>query len=389
MPSNGVAIVHRTGTYRTATVEQTWARIRPMLSRFGITRVADITRLDEIGLPVHLAYRPTGHTLAVSVGTGLGPTQSRVSAVMESIEAWHAENPRLEIAVRAPAEGLRLPYDPRALQLTPRSPLTDSVVLDWVVGRGLLTGAEFLVPYDTIRLDFTARQSWARALFRPSSNGLASGNTHAEATLHALHEIIERDCITQYTVSGLEERRYVDPASSSHPDTKAILAALQAAGCWVEVCDISNELDVPCYASSIWSVDVPLICGGFGCHVSPDIALGRAMSEAAQSRITMVAGARDDIDNAVYVQADPLATPPRTAGGPPQPVRAEPVPGDTLDELIVSCAQRILASTGVEPFAVDLSHPDIGIAVSKVFAPGLRLFDERALATRPEPRRAD
>ena len=72
-----------------------------MLPRFGITRVADITGLDDIGLPVHVAYRPDGLTFAVSIGTGATPAQSRVSAVMESIEAWHAEN------LRAPASAAR------------------------------------------------------------------------------------------------------------------------------------------------------------------------------------------------------------------------------------------------------------------------------------------
>src|SRR4051794_5945638 len=98
-PDRGVimpdTITYRTGTYRAADPEETWQRVMPMLPRFGITRVADITRLDDIGLPVHVAYRPAGLTYAVSIGIGDTPAQSRVSAVMESIEAWHAENLRL------------------------------------------------------------------------------------------------------------------------------------------------------------------------------------------------------------------------------------------------------------------------------------------------------
>jgi ribosomal protein S12 methylthiotransferase accessory factor len=64
------AIAYRTGTYRAADPAQTWQRVAPMLGRFGITRAADITRLDDIGLPVHVAYRPAGLTYAVSMGTG-------------------------------------------------------------------------------------------------------------------------------------------------------------------------------------------------------------------------------------------------------------------------------------------------------------------------------
>ncbi|WP_328346931.1 YcaO-like family protein [Micromonospora sp. NBC_00421] len=376
-------IAFRAGTYRTATVEQTWERVAAMLDRFRITRVADITRLDEIGLPVHVAYRPVGATMAVSVGTGATPTQSRVSAVMESIESWHAENLRLGTVTRSPAERLDLPYDVRWLHLAERSPLTSAVVLDWVAGRGLVTGTPCLVPRATIELDFTVRRGWARALFNPSSNGLATGNTFAEASLHALLEVIERDCIAPYCTSALADRTYTDPGTATNPMTRGVHEALLRAGCWVEVCDITNSIGVPCYAASVWSPDLPVTFGGFGCHVDPEIAVGRAMSEAAQSRLVMVSGARDDIDATAYHDvAGPPVRPP-TVDRPAGPVRADRPPTGTVTDVLRELALRVQRSTGVEPFAVDLTHDDIGIAVSKVFAPGLRMFDERALSTRP------
>ena len=70
MLTTGATIAYRGGTYRTASPEQTWRRIEPILPQLMITRVADVTHLDEIGLPVHVAYRPVGSTLAVSIGAG-------------------------------------------------------------------------------------------------------------------------------------------------------------------------------------------------------------------------------------------------------------------------------------------------------------------------------
>ncbi|MEU7617942.1 YcaO-like family protein [Micromonospora rifamycinica] len=376
-------IAFRAGTYRTATVEQTWHRVSALLDRFRITRVADITRLDEIGLPVHVAYRPVGATMAVSVGTGATPMQSQVSAVMESIESWHAENLRLGTVTRSPAEGLDLPYDVRWLHLAERSPLTPAVVLDWVAGRGLVTGTPCLVPRATIELDFTVRRGWARALFNPSSNGLATGNTFAEASLHALLEVVERDCIAPYCTSALADRTYTDPGTATNPMTRGVHQALLRAGCWVEVCDITNSIGVPCYAASVWSPDLPVTFGGFGCHVDPEIAVGRAMSEAAQSRLVMVSGARDDIDAAAYHDVGGPPVRPPTVDRPAGPVRADRPPTGTVTDVLRELALRVQRSTGVEPFAVDLTHDDIGISVSKVFAPGLRMFDERALSTRP------
>ncbi|WFE22196.1 YcaO-like family protein [Solwaraspora sp. WMMD937] len=383
MPASPEAIAFHAGTYRTATVAQTWQRVEPMCGRFQITRVADITRLDEIGLPVHAAYRPVGRTMAVSVGTGATPEQSRVSAVMESIESWHAENPRLEIVTRSPAGDLDLSYELRSLHLAPRSPLTDRVVLDWVVGHGLVTGTPVLVPLATILLDFTTRRDWNRMLFTPTSNGLASGNTRTEATLHALLELIERDCIAPYTTAPLNQRRYVDPSTATNPLTKRIHQALDQAGCWIEVCDITNRIGVPCYASSIWSPDLPITFGGFGCHVDPQIAVGRAMSEAAQSRLVTVSGARDDIDATAYRPATAAPVHPSTVNRPQAPVPPAPPPPARVSDVVSRLGHQVLAATGIEPFCVDLTHDDIGIPISKVFAPGLLMFDERALSIRP------
>jgi YcaO-like protein with predicted kinase domain len=372
------AIAYRAGTYRAAGPEQTWRRVRPMLPRFGITRVADITRLDDIGLPVHLAYRPAGLTYAVSIGFGATAAQSRVSAAMESIEAWHAENLRLPVSARAPAAALDLGYDVRALNLAPRSPLTPETVLDWVPGYGLLTGREILVPADFIRMDMTEPAGWRTALLRPTSNGLATGNTLAEAVLHGLHEVIERDSITSYLRASAGQRRYVDPASCDNPLTRQIYDALRAAGCAVVACDITGPVGLPCFAAAIWSADVPMRCGGYGCQVDPGIALGRAMAEAVQSRMAAISGARDDINEECYRPGPPLAEPAELAVLPPGGGWAG---GEDLESVIRHCAALVAAVTGAEPFAVRLDHHDLGIPAVKVIAPGLQLMDHQLLAT--------
>lgn len=60
----------RRGTHRLVPPEVTWERIRPILRTLGITRVADVTGLDDVGIPVHQAIRPASHTLSVSQGKG-------------------------------------------------------------------------------------------------------------------------------------------------------------------------------------------------------------------------------------------------------------------------------------------------------------------------------
>jgi YcaO-like protein with predicted kinase domain len=365
------SIVYHAGTYRTALPEETWERVLPMLPRFGITRVADITGLDDIGLPVHVAYRPDGLTYAVSIGTGATQAQSRVSAVMESIEAWHAENLRVPVSARCGAVALELDYDVRELNLAPRSPLTANVVLDWVAGHGLLTSRDTFAPADLIRLDLTPPVDWAQALFQVTSNGLATGNTVADAVLHGLVEVIERDSVAGYLARPQHERRYVDPATCRHPAARRTFEALRAADCTVLACDITGRVGLPCYAAVVWSPDVPISCGGYGCHVDRGIAIGRAMAEATQTRLALIAGARDDIDSDCY----------REAAQPPEPSCLTPFPdepgwasGSDLDAAIRHCAALVAAVTGAEPFAVQITHPDIGIPAVKVIAPGLRMM---------------
>src|SRR5882724_9222484 len=77
---------------RTRSPQATLDSILPRKHRFGITRVADVTRLDRIGIPVAIAIRPTARSVAVSQGKGLDLASAKVSALMEAIEVWHAEN---------------------------------------------------------------------------------------------------------------------------------------------------------------------------------------------------------------------------------------------------------------------------------------------------------
>ncbi len=80
-------------TQRAAPLEETLARIEPKVPAAGITRVADITNLDRIGIPVFSCIRPTAESGAITVYNGKGATveESRISAIMEGIERYSSE----------------------------------------------------------------------------------------------------------------------------------------------------------------------------------------------------------------------------------------------------------------------------------------------------------
>jgi ribosomal protein S12 methylthiotransferase accessory factor len=370
------------GTHRAVPPRQTWQNVRPFLSGFGISRVADITGLDTVGIPVFVAIRPRARSLSVSQGKGITPILARVSAVMESIELWHAERPP-EAAFRAPADSAAgLTYELDDLHLAPHSLAARDVRIDWLQGIGVLSGLTVPVPRDYVNLCLVWRRAWTPPVFFPSSNGLASGNTHVEAVLHGLYEVVERDCLYRLYRMAPEERVMVDKASIVDPDCADLLTLLRRSDNQVVVFDATSTITVPCYAVLIRSRELPLWFAGYGCHLDPGVALARALTEAAQDRLAVINGARDDLDSKIYRLQMDLAR---------DGSRAEATPGmrgtyrrrgeatGSLSGDLAIVVDRVTSKTGIEPLAVNLTHPAIGIPVVKVVAPGLRAAIRREI----------
>jgi ribosomal protein S12 methylthiotransferase accessory factor len=81
----------RHGTHRVVTPMETLTRVQRFMAQMGITRISNITGLDRIGIPVAIACRPNSRGLSVSQGKGLDLAAAKASALMESVEAYHAE----------------------------------------------------------------------------------------------------------------------------------------------------------------------------------------------------------------------------------------------------------------------------------------------------------
>lgn len=88
---NTAVKVYQHGTHRSAAPTKTIARLLPYLSDMGITRIANVTGLDRIGIPVVMVTRPNSRSVSVSQGKGLDLDAAKASALMEAVEVWHAE----------------------------------------------------------------------------------------------------------------------------------------------------------------------------------------------------------------------------------------------------------------------------------------------------------
>lgn len=295
-----------TGTHRLCDPEETLIKITPHLAAMGITRIADVTGLDHIGIPVCMAVRPNSRSISVSQGKGVTLNLAKASAAMESIESYHAENIDLPV-IRSTYNELcaqnLLAADPGKLLLDNPGLYHPDLELFWVRGTELLSEQEIWVPHDAVSLDFTTP---AEGGFLKNSNGLASGNHITEAISHAICEVVERDAITFYRL-GLNDRvKRLDLATVDSALFQQIFSAIRQAELELIVYDCTHEIGIPSFESALVEsaaasqIHPSKFSSGSGTHLSKEVALLRAVTEAIQSRLTVIAGSRDDLKKADY-----------------------------------------------------------------------------------------
>ncbi len=299
------------GTHRSRTPTETirvYSRFMPTL---GITRLANVTGLDYIGIPVYQAVRPNSRSLAVSQGKGIDANHAKASALMESMEFWHAEN--IDKVVRIESHFTLSQFetvvDVTRLPLRSGSHLRLDLPMPYLNGYDLISGEDTWVPYEFVTMN-TALSLGSTLTFFNSSNGLASGNHILEASLHGLCEVVERDALaTWYSLSDkARNSTKIDLTTVDDPHCAELLARYERAEINVAAWDVTSDIEIPTYAVAIcerWERPRWRRMGifeGSGTHPSSTVALARALSEAAQSRLTIITGSREDNPPGVYVE---------------------------------------------------------------------------------------
>ena len=379
------------GTQRLVPPEATLARIAPYLERNGITRSMPVTHLDSLGIPSYCAIRPTGLVLQVSNGKGLTDAAARASAVMEAIELNHAENPRPSVLRRTSAAALgadgALVIRPGEVYGFRGTYFSDRFMCEWVEGENLVDGSRVWLPASAV---YFYRQP---CLHDTTTNGLASGNGLSEATLHGIYELVERDAMSRLSVDGVLRIRdralIVDPMDVPDATLAALAEQVERAGTKVLLLWLPSAIPL----HTFWSVmlnrnpaaAVSTLNVGWGTHADWRIAASRALTEAAQSRVALIHGAREDI------QDKPVSRAERTFDTAAVRYFAELEPNaawadverqpttpsdDDLDSQLTRIV-RALAGAGHERvLRVDLTDPDANIPVVKIIAPSLQFKRE-------------
>ena len=262
-----------------------------------MTRLADVTGLDRIGIPVWQAIRPMSKSVSVHQGKGLLAEQARLGACMEAVECAHAEDwegdvrtarfDDLPAAERAPAadDFARVRGDMHAAPIS------------WTpVER--IGGGRLWVPIEAISLDLTRR---ATGSGERSSSGQGAGFAEDFASVKGLCELVERDAYYSWRSQSLL-RRSNDGIAIDSIDLAwfgNLVARLRTLDIWIRLFAVPAVIDLPVVAAQMFDCSASAfnhpLASGLCAHPDPERALQGAVVEAAQSRLAKIAGARDDL----------------------------------------------------------------------------------------------
>ena len=376
------------GCHRTVPPAATVARMRALLPQMGITRIANVTGLDRIGVPVVMVCRPNARSLAVSQGKGLDLAAATASGLMEAVELYHAEHVELPLKLMSQRE-LGASHTLVDIDRLPRvagGRFNPDLVMLWIEGLDLVSGQPRWLPFECVRTNFTLPPPPGSGCFDCSSNGLASGNTLGEAVSHGICEVIERDATAIWNQSAGEARRQSGLDLETVDDTacRQVLERLERAEFDVAVWDTTGDVGVPAFFCLI--IDRRSRhghCGiGAGTHPAREIALLRALTEAVQVRTTYISGTRDDLLPEDYGEAE-KARKRQLAEGllrDHSPIRSLADVADLSSQSISTDLSRLLdrlKGAGIdEVLVVDLTKARFDVPVVRVVIPGLEGPDD-------------
>lgn len=298
------------GTHRVIAPKKTIEINEDKLKTAGITRIADITDLDRIGLPVYTAIRPTAEYGGVSVygGKGISKDHAKASAMMEGFERYSAERQDSDEIILSNVNEISSKgdyIDPKSLNLPKEFEKKDisDIRLEWSMAHDLITDKDYYIPTNAIYHPYTHDNN-VESLFKSNTNGLASGNILEEAILHGIFEVIERDA---WSIFELTHKNYsqIDLDTIESETINETIEKFTSNGINIKLMDFTADIDVPTIAASADDTvtrDAGLLTLGIGTHLDPEVAILRALTEVAQSRATQINGAREDTVRADFAR---------------------------------------------------------------------------------------
>jgi putative methanogenesis marker protein 1 len=217
-------------------------------------------------------------------------------------------------------------------------------------------------------------------LFLSNTNGLASGNVLEEAILHGLLEVIERDAISTAQFSRDLGKEIVLTEADGY--LYELAQKFKDTGIELKVWLVPTDTGIPTVIAATDDVklkDPALLVMGAGSHLKPEIAIARAITEAAQSRVVQIQGAREDTDREGFIRSVGYDRMKRLNWfwfGEGEKISLSEMedlsrnsPAENIDvilEKLKGLVERVLV--------VDLSREEVAVPVVRVIIPGFELF---------------
>lgn len=286
-PQALAATVRLSSSLRATTLAQTLAAARTMAREAGVTRVAELTHLDRVGVPVFTSVRPSAApgSICVYSGKGLSREEAMAGAMMEALEFAWAE----------PARSMVRPFPGRrrdVLDGQPGAGVDLDAPLDCVLTADIVSGQQVVVPAELV---FHPSPPAGAGLFGSSPHGLSAGNTLDEAAVHALCEVIERDVLAS---DHLRSEGVPIVETSLPRSLREVTSMVRSAGLELYLSFIRTRYGIPHFDALVVDLecmDPVFATTGHGCHPDRAIAATRAVCEALQARLSLIHGARDDL----------------------------------------------------------------------------------------------
>ena len=279
-----------------------------MRAAIGITRVADITGLDRIGIPVMQAVRPHSLSNAVSQGKGSTPEAAAISAIFECAESCFAE--RLDHYESFLATPRSLELEPEAFAYHRWEPPRDDWLdknMPWIRAWELLTDHAAAIPLELVHTAYVAQPTGDDDGFVQATTGLAAAFRKEDAVVHGILECVERDAVARAAAThGFFQKNRIDIASIDDPVIIALLGRLREMDMIAALWSVPSAAGIPVVWCQLLEAEesgatyLSYPADGSAAAFDPAAALYHAVLEAAQCRLAAISGARDDITRAAY-----------------------------------------------------------------------------------------
>jgi YcaO-like protein with predicted kinase domain len=358
---------------------------KSMMDQIPITRVADITPIDVLGIPVFASVTPLAKDLTTHLGKGVDRETAFISSVMEAVERVSAEEfegeCRRATYLELASSGAHV-ADPLSFDLPPLTSYRPNSPFEWAEGWELFSAQPIWVLADLARSP--AKEG---ILDQVDTNGLAAGFTYGYAVRSAILEVAERDAVSQhhfFEQYGHEghvgpARRRIDP-NSIPPKPKALVERAKKANLELILEDLTTDLEIPVISSALIDPSfpgaagpTPLVFGGWSADVLAEVAVTRAILESFQSRLGVIHGARDSYNQVPSSRRETRRNP--LAGVVEHDFST--IPNANLPDLEteIDFILARLKSIGLgQAIVIDMTRKTLDLPVVRMRVPGLSLF---------------